>query len=117
MATLPEDNLSAAVLDIKAEEVKKELLSKYPTKVARKRAKQIVVNQVDPDMSVPEIALQRPDHPRHHHPARLHLRRLQGRGAGPHPGHRQHHPRPHRLRLLSLADPAQPDQAQRPGRP
>ena len=36
-------------LDIDAEEVKQELLSKYPTKVARKRAKQIVVNQVDPD--------------------------------------------------------------------
>ena len=39
-----------------AEEVKKELLSKYPTKVARKRAKQIVVNEVDPDSCVPEIA-------------------------------------------------------------
>ena len=48
--------MSAAVLDSKAEEVKKELLSKYPTKVARKRAKQIVVNQVDPDSCVPEIA-------------------------------------------------------------
>jgi len=56
MAPLPENNLSAAVLDSNAEEVKKELLSKYPTKVARKRAKQIVVNQVDPDSCVPEIA-------------------------------------------------------------
>ncbi|MEJ2091905.1 MAG: nitrogenase molybdenum-iron protein alpha chain [Syntrophobacterales bacterium] len=37
------------------EEVKKELLSKYPTKVARKRAKQIVINQVDPESCVPEI--------------------------------------------------------------
>ena len=42
MATLTPEDLSALVLDIKAEEVKKELLSKYPTKVARKRAKQIV---------------------------------------------------------------------------
>ena len=48
--------MSAAVLDLNAEEMKKELLSKYPTKVARKRAKQIVVNQVDPDSCVPEIA-------------------------------------------------------------
>ncbi|MBI4644036.1 MAG: nitrogenase molybdenum-iron protein alpha chain [Deltaproteobacteria bacterium] len=54
MATMPEDLL---VLDINAEEVKKELLSKYPTKVARKRAKQIVVNQVDPGGVVPEIAV------------------------------------------------------------
>ena len=56
MAPLPENNLSAAVLDLNAEEMKKELLSKYPTKVARKRAKQIVVNQVAPDSCVPEIA-------------------------------------------------------------
>ena len=113
MATLTPEDLSALVLDINAEEVKKELLSKYPTKVARKRAKQIVVNEVGPDSCVPEIAVQRPDHPRHHHPAGLHLRRLQGRGAGPHPGYRQHHPRPHRLRLLLLADPPQPDPAPR----
>ncbi len=56
MAPLPENNLSAAVLDLNAEEVRQQLLSKYPTKVARKRAKQIVVNQVDPDSCVPEIA-------------------------------------------------------------
>jgi nitrogenase molybdenum-iron protein alpha chain len=55
MAPLPENNLSAAVLDSNAEEVKKELLSKYPTKVARKRAKQIVINEVGPDSCVPEI--------------------------------------------------------------
>ena len=35
--------------------MKKELISKYPTKVARKRAKQIVVNEVGPDSCVPEI--------------------------------------------------------------
>lgn len=33
----------------------KELLAKYPTKVARKRAKQIVINEVGEDCSVPEI--------------------------------------------------------------
>ena len=36
-------------------EVKKELLERYPTKVARKRAKQIIINEVGPDCSVPEI--------------------------------------------------------------
>jgi len=36
-------------------EVKKELLARYPTKVARKRAKQIVINEVGPDGAVPEI--------------------------------------------------------------
>ncbi|MEW6386256.1 MAG: nitrogenase molybdenum-iron protein alpha chain [Thermodesulfobacteriota bacterium] len=48
MAPLP-------VMDLSTEEVKKELLAKYPTKVARKRAKQIVVNRADPDSGVPEI--------------------------------------------------------------
>jgi len=55
MDTLNPEELSTTVLDINAEEVKKELLEKYPTKVARKRAKQIVINQVDPDGAVPEI--------------------------------------------------------------
>ena len=35
--------------------VKKQLIKKYPPKVARKRAKQIVVNKVAPDGTVPEI--------------------------------------------------------------
>jgi len=39
----------------KAEAVKQELLKKYPAKVARKRAKQIVVNQVGEHEAVPEI--------------------------------------------------------------
>ncbi|MCL6622536.1 MAG: nitrogenase molybdenum-iron protein alpha chain [Syntrophobacterales bacterium] len=38
------------------EEVKRELLAGYPTKVARKRAHHIVVNAVDPEGTVPEIA-------------------------------------------------------------
>jgi nitrogenase molybdenum-iron protein alpha chain len=41
------------VLDVEA--VKKELIEKYPAKVARKRAKQIVVNRVGEDGTVPEI--------------------------------------------------------------
>jgi len=56
MASMPEEVLKPALTDIDVEEVKKELLSKYPTKVARKRAKQIVVNEVAPDSCVPEIA-------------------------------------------------------------
>jgi nitrogenase molybdenum-iron protein alpha chain len=38
------------------EKVKARLLAKYPPKVARKRAKQIVVNQVDADGKVPVIS-------------------------------------------------------------
>jgi len=57
MATVNAKELSSPILEINAEEVKKELLSKYPTKVARKRAKQIVVNEVAPDGTVPEIAV------------------------------------------------------------
>ena len=37
------------------EEAKKELLAKYPTKVARKRAKQIILNKVSEEGLVPEI--------------------------------------------------------------
>jgi nitrogenase molybdenum-iron protein alpha chain len=49
------DDLSPIILEPSAEEVKQELLSKYPTKVARKRAKQIVINEVAEDSCVPEI--------------------------------------------------------------
>ena len=55
MATLAPEDLGSPVLDINAEAVKQELLEQYPTKVARKRIKQIVVNQVEPDLTVPEI--------------------------------------------------------------
>ncbi|GBC61746.1 nitrogenase molybdenum-iron protein alpha chain [Desulfonema ishimotonii] len=37
------------------EKIKEELLAKYPTKVARKRAKQIIVNKVGADEEVPVI--------------------------------------------------------------
>ena len=55
MALLPDKDLSSTILELDAAEVKQELISKYPTKVARKRAKQIVVNEVGPDSCVPEI--------------------------------------------------------------
>ncbi len=55
MATLTAEDLNSLVLEIDAGKVKKELVSKYPTKIARKRAKQIVVNEVAPDLTVPEI--------------------------------------------------------------
>ncbi len=38
-----------------SEEARAELLENYPTKVARKRAAQIVINKVEPDEVVPEI--------------------------------------------------------------
>ena len=47
--------LAPMILEPSVAEVKQELLSKYPTKVARKRAKQIVVNEVAGDCCVPEI--------------------------------------------------------------
>lgn len=40
---------------VNAAQVKEEILKKYPAKVARKRAKQIVVNQVSEGEQVPEI--------------------------------------------------------------
>ncbi len=47
--------LDPMILEPSVAEAKQELLSKYPTKVARKRAKQIVVNEVAGDSCVPEI--------------------------------------------------------------
>jgi len=40
---------------IDPERAKKELVAKYPTKLARKRAKQIVVNSIDEKQEVPEV--------------------------------------------------------------
>lgn len=51
-------NGSNAALDLEKIDpnaVKQELLAKYPTKVARKRAKQIIINKVGEDFAVPEI--------------------------------------------------------------
>ena len=55
MATLTERNLNPELEEIDPEELKREILDKYPTKVARKRAKQIIVNKVGDDCAVPEI--------------------------------------------------------------
>ena len=55
MPLIADKDLSSTILELDAAEVKRELISKYPTKVARKRAKQIVVNEVGPDNCVPEI--------------------------------------------------------------
>jgi nitrogenase molybdenum-iron protein alpha chain len=41
--------------ELSPEKVMSELIAKYPTKVARKRAKQIVINKVGEDCEVPEI--------------------------------------------------------------
>ncbi len=38
------------------EKIKQEMLRDYPPKIARKRAKQIVINKVDKDQNVPEIS-------------------------------------------------------------
>ena len=55
MTVLNEDNTCLGGCTIDPQEVKQELLSKYPTKVARKRAKQIIVNEVGEGQEVPEI--------------------------------------------------------------
>jgi nitrogenase molybdenum-iron protein alpha chain len=55
MPVRADKDLCSTILELDAAEVKTELISKYPTKVARKRAKQIVVNSVGPDSCVPEI--------------------------------------------------------------
>jgi nitrogenase molybdenum-iron protein alpha chain len=56
MATSKEKVEPINIPDIDPEEVKQELLAKYPVKVARKRAKQIVINKIGECGEVPEIA-------------------------------------------------------------
>jgi len=41
---------------VNPEEIKKEILAKYPAKVARKRAKQIMPNEVDENGNVPQVS-------------------------------------------------------------
>ena len=56
MAEPARSNTIENVLDgLNPESVKTEMLSRYPTKVARKRAKQVVVNRIGPDGEVPVI--------------------------------------------------------------
>ncbi len=52
---MPDPVKEEYVEGVDPEALKKEILSKYPTKVARKRAKQITINKVDENESVPEI--------------------------------------------------------------
>jgi len=56
MKAFKDETISLGVEAIDPHEVKQELLRKVPTKVARKRAKQIIVNEVDPSLDVPEIS-------------------------------------------------------------
>ncbi len=54
----PAEDTSKEIFDLDGrdpEKIKDQLLLKYPPKVARKRAKQIVVNKVEPDGKVPII--------------------------------------------------------------
>ena len=55
MKTLNEEKSGSGIEDIDPDEIKQELLSKYPTKVARKRARQIIVNKVGEGGEVQEI--------------------------------------------------------------
>ena len=55
MSAIKTGGAVAGVESIDPKAVKQELLAKYPTKVARKRAKQIIVNKVGEEGAVPEI--------------------------------------------------------------
>jgi|GEM_PF-3555840 len=82
MTTKPKKTVDPSVL-------KEEMLRKYPPKVARKRSKQILVNELDEQghsqeimsnvRTIPGIITQRG----------CTYAGLQGRGARTHPGHRQ----------------------------
>jgi nitrogenase molybdenum-iron protein alpha chain len=55
MAATEDKSAAIEIVTIDPDLVKKELLSKYPIKVARKRAKQIVINRVGEAVETPEI--------------------------------------------------------------
>lgn len=55
MKAFNDDTIEAGIEPIDPNEVKQELLRKVPTKVARKRAKQIVVNEAPDEVTSPEI--------------------------------------------------------------
>ena len=56
--------------------IKEEILSKYPPKVARKRAKQFVVNKVEENDQVPQINANVRTVPGYYHHERMLLCRL-----------------------------------------
>lgn len=55
MAMPIKENENLEPSDLSPEQIRQELLEKYPTKVARKRAKQIIINKVGENREVPEI--------------------------------------------------------------
>jgi nitrogenase molybdenum-iron protein alpha chain len=55
MKAFKDETIALGAEPIDPNEVKQELLRKVPTKVARKRAKQIVINEAMPDRESPEI--------------------------------------------------------------
>ena len=55
MAIQDEKQCSADLEDLDPQEVKNNLINKYPPKVARKRSKQIVINKIEKGRQVPEI--------------------------------------------------------------
>ena len=80
MKSTNDETINLGTESIDPEEVKQELLRKVPTKVARKRAKQIIINQEAAEsQGCAGNHRQHSHHTRHHNSARLHLRRLQGR--------------------------------------
>ena len=76
------------------EKVKEQLLKAYPSKVARKRSQQIVVNEKDEY------------HARCYHATRLHLCRLQRCGARTDTGHLESDTWTDRLWFLFVVDPS-----------
>ncbi len=97
--------------DIKSdpEAGKDSLLKIYPPKIARKRAGQIVVNKKTDDEKNPEISANVRTIPGIITQRGCCYAGCKGVVLGPTARHREPDPRPHRLRLLQLAHPEEPD--------
>ena len=93
-------DIGAASLVPDTAEIRDEMLKKYPAKVARRRAKQIVVNKVEAGGAGAGDPREYTDYSGHPHHEGLRLRGLQGRGARSHARHPSDHPRADRVRLL-----------------
>ncbi len=92
--------------------VKRELLEKYPTKVARKRAKQIVINKVEgEDLEVPEIGANARTIPGIITQRGCAYAGCKGVVLGPTQGLHKPDSRPDRVRILQLAYQAKSDKA------
>ena len=100
--------------EVKPEEAAKELIEAYPVKVGRKRAKQIIINEVGLEEQVPQVMANVRTIPGIITYARLFLRRkYQGRRARADKGYPADNARAYRVRLLQLAHPQEPDKARR----